>query len=159
MRTWLLRILVINLVISGIWLGWPFLKSAKSQALDQQQRLIGLVAQRDWKQTLTLLAEDYHDSWDMKREDAVSVGHEVLQSFLVLNLNWKTSSIVIVEKTATITGIIKISGNGYGFSQEIINKVNNLKEPFVFTWRKDGWKPGDWRLVSLMQPELSGWQP
>ncbi|MCE9518721.1 MAG: hypothetical protein K8R87_04045 [Verrucomicrobia bacterium] len=159
MRTWILRILAINLVVSAVWFGWPFLKSAKSQALDQQQRLVSEVSQRDWKQTLALMAEDYHDTWDMKREEAVSLGHEMLQSFIVLNLEWKTSSVVMEGKIATITGKIKVSGNGFGFSQEIINKVNNLQEPFVFTWRKDGWKPGDWRLVSLTQPELSGAQP
>lgn len=159
MRIWLLRFLALNLAIGAIWFVWPFLKSEKIQALDQHQRLVTVVGHRNWKLTLALLAEDYHDSWDMKREEAVSVGHEFLQSFIVLNLEWKTASVTIAGNIATITGEIKVSGNGFGYSQEIINKVNNLHEPFVFVWRKDGWKPGDWRLVSLTQPELVGLQP
>ncbi len=127
MRTWILRILAINLVISAIWFGWPFLKSAKSQALDQHQHLISIVAHRNWNQTLALMAEDYHDSWDMKREEAVSAGHEILQSFKVLNLEWMTASVAIAGNTATLTGFIIVSGKGFGFSPEVIYKVNNLK--------------------------------
>lgn len=159
MRIWLLRILAVNLAISAIWFVWPFLKSGKTQALDQHQRLVSVVAHRNWKQTLALLADDYHDTWDMKREEAISVGHEILQSFIVLNLEWQTASITIDGNTATVSGMIKISGSGLGFTSEIINKVNNLHEPFIFIWRKDGWKPGDWRLVKLTQPELVGLKP
>ncbi len=159
MRTWIFRILAINFVVSAIWFGWPFLKSARTQAFDQHRRLISSVAHRNWKQTLALMADDYHDSWDMKREEAVSAGHELLQGFLTLDLEWKPTSVSIEGKIATVTGLIRASGTGPGFGQEIISRVNNLREPFVFTWRQDGWKPGDWRLVTVQQPELGGAAP
>jgi hypothetical protein len=158
-RTWILRIVAINLVVSAVWFGGPFLKSSQTQALDQHERLVALVAHRNWKQTLALMAVDYHDAWDMNREEAVSLGHEVLQGFLMLDLAWKPTSVAQEGKTATITGFIKASGTGAGFSQEVVSRLNNLREPFVFTWRKDGWKPDDWRLVSVKQTELAGGQP
>ena len=159
MRPWILRILAINLIVSAIWFGWPFLKSPTAQALAQHRHLVSLVAHRNWKETLALMAEDYHDAWDMKREEAVSLGHEMLQGFLMLDLEWKPSSVTLEGKTATITGYIKAGGSGAGFSSEVISRVNNLKEPFLFTWRKDGWKPGDWRLLSVKQSELGGGPP
>lgn len=156
LRTWLFRIVALQAVLSLLWFAWPFLKSARSQALAQHERLVGHVAHRNWKLILALMAEDYHDAWDMKRDEAVSLGHELLQGFLVLNLDWKTTGVSVSGQNATITGHLKASGSGAGFSQEIINRLNQLRDPFVFTWRKESWKPGSWKLISVGQPELAG---
>jgi hypothetical protein len=159
MRPWVLRVLAINLLVSAVWFGRPFLKSPGAQALDQHHRLLALVAHRNWKQILPLMADDYRDGWEMSREEAVSLGHELLQGFLTLDLAWRPSSVAVEGSVATVTGSIRVGGTGAGFSHEIISRVNNLREPFVFTWRRDGWKPGDWRLVSVRQPELADGHP
>ena len=155
MRVWILRILALNLIMVALWFGVP-LKSPATQALKQQDRLIELAAKRKWTQAFLLFADDYQDDWDMKREEAISVANELFQGFLILDLEWKLSSVSKLEKTVVIKGFIKASGSGAGFSSETISRLNNLHEPFVFTWRKDGWKPGDWRLVGVAQSELAG---
>ena len=83
------------------------------------------------------------------------MAHQVLQSFFTLDLQWQLVTVKVEGKTALITGRIKATGNGAPPSSEILSRVNNLADPFVFTWRKDGWKPGDWRLVSVSQPDLA----
>lgn len=155
MRAWILRIVAANLVIGALWFGLPFLKSPATQALDQHLQLIHFAAHRNWTRAHPLLAEDYRDGWNMKRDEAISVAHEMLQGFLILDLAWKPTSISVKGRNAILTGSIKVSGSGAGFSSEIINRVNQLREPFIFTWRKDGWKPGDWRLVGVSQAELA----
>jgi len=35
-----------------------------------------------------------------------------------------------------------------------MSRVAELKEPFSFTWRQVSWKPWDWKLVRVDQPEL-----
>ncbi len=154
MRTWLPRVLAINLVIGAIWFAWPFLRSAETQALNQHRHLLDRAAHRDWTRVFALMAEGYRDDWNPTREEAVALGRELFQGFLVLDLQWQPSSVVRDGKTATVTGFIKAEGTGAGLSQEVINRVNRLRAPFVFIWRKDGWKPGDWRLVSVAQEEL-----
>ena len=154
MRTWLPRVLAINLVIGVIWFGWPFLRSAETQVLNQHRQLLDRAAHRDWTRLFALMAEDYRDDWNPTREEAVALGRELFQGFLVLALPWQPSSVVLDGKTAPVTGFSKAGGSGAGLSQEIIGRLNRLHSPFVFTWRKDGWKPGDWRLVSGAQEEL-----
>jgi hypothetical protein len=34
------------------------------------------------------------------------------------------------------------------------DEVNALREPFTMTWRKKSWKPWDWELIRVEQPEL-----
>jgi hypothetical protein len=154
MRTWLPRILAINLVIGAFWFGWPFLRSAETQVLNQHRQLLDRAAHQNWLKVFALMAEDYRDGWDMNREEAVSLGRELFQGFLMLELQWRPTSVVLEGKTATVTGFIKAGGTGAGLSQEIIGRLNRLQSPFVFSWRKDGWRPGDWRLVSVNQAEL-----
>jgi hypothetical protein len=37
-----------------------------------------------------------------------------------------------------------------------MDRVNELKEPWVFTWRKDGSGPRGWKLLSLRNSGLGG---
>jgi hypothetical protein len=155
MRTWIIRIIVLDLIVTAIWFGVPFLKSPETQALEQHQRFIAFGGNRNWGRVLTLMSVDYRDAWGMKREEAVSLAHELLQGYIALDFQWQPQGVKVQGKTATVTGFIKASGTGGGFSAEIISRINALHEPFVFTWRKDGWKPGDWKLTGISQPELA----
>jgi hypothetical protein len=159
MRTWILRLLILNAVIGVIWFGVPFLKSPATQALEQHARLLEFASHRRWERAVPLMAVDYHDAWDMKREEAIAIAMQMLQSFLTLDLQWQLSSVKMEGNTAIITGRMKVAGNGLPPSAEILNYINDLREPFVFTWRKDGWKPRDWRLVHVTQPELARFAP
>lgn len=161
MRTWIIRLLLLNVVISAIWFGLPYLKSPATQALDQQQRLLDQAARRNWPKVLEILADDYRDAWEMKREEAIATAHEVFQGFLLLDFKMESPKVTVEGKTASVRCVVKVSGTGAGFSGEVVNRLNNLREPFVFHWRKDGWKPSDWHLVGVNQTELSGgaWRP
>lgn len=86
----------------------------------------------------------------------MNLAREMLQTFLVLNIDWTTDEITVNENIAKVRGHAKLSGSGVGFSQHIMDLVNQLSEPWVFTWRTDGWKPDDWKLLSLKNQELGG---
>ena len=79
----------------------------------------------------------------------MNLAREMLQTFLVLNIDWTTDEITVNENIAKVRGHAKLSGSGVGFSQHIMDLVNQLSEPWVFTWRTDGWKPDDWKLIFL----------
>ena len=156
MRNWIVRIVALIVFYLLGSFAWPYLQSKSGQAQRRHEQIIKLAAKRNWDAVTEMLATDYEDQWSMSRVDSVNLAKEMLQAFLVLNIEWKTDEITVNENIAKIRGHAKLSGSGVGFSQTIMDTVNNLKEPWVFTWRTDGWKPDDWKLLSLRNTELGG---
>ena len=156
MRKWIIRVIALNLILSALWFAWPCLQSKSSQVQARQEQIIKLAAKRNWALVTGMIAADYEDQWSMNRTDAVSLAHEMLQGFLMLEMQWTTSEVTVNGNIAKVRGHVKMTGSGGGFSNEITNRVNNMNEPWVFTWRTDGWKPGDWKLLSIKNQELGG---
>jgi hypothetical protein len=150
-----LRILipaVLGLVV--LWFVWPYLQSDKRQAENIHRKFISLGADRNWNRAAQMMAPDYEDEWDFNREEAVQMASELMQGFLYLNIEWETTEITVNEGIAKVRGFAKMNGSGGGLSSEIIKKVNALEQPWVFTWRKESWKPNSWKLVSVRNEEL-----
>jgi hypothetical protein len=49
---------------------------------------------------------------------------------------------------------ITLKGRGGPFADMAMGRLDELKQPFSFTWRQRSWKPWDWKLVRIDQPEL-----
>ena len=155
MLRWFLRISLASALISAIWFLIPFLQSAESQAKQQQEKLLDFAAHQNWKRVYLLLAQDYSDAWGMKRDEALNAAHEVLQSFIMVSFDWKLQSAARDGKTVTLTGTIHMTGSGATGSSLIVDHVNRIEKPWVFLWRKDGWKPGDWHLISIANADVT----
>lgn len=155
MLRWFLRLSLASALISAIWFFIPFLQSAESQARHQQEKIIEFAAHQKWARVYLLLAQDYSDAWGMKRDEAISAAQEALQTLIMVSFDWKLQSAVRDGKTVTLTGTIRMTGKGAVGSSMIMDHVNRITKPWVFVWRKDGWKPGDWRLVSIANPDVT----
>lgn len=137
-----------------VWLAWPYLQSDGRQAEKIHQRLIKQGAKRNWVEAEKFLAEDYTDQWELDRTEAMQLASELLQGFLYLNIEWETTEVTVNDGIAKVRGIAKMNGSGGGLSTTIINKVNGLQEPWVFTWRKQSRKPDSWKLTSVSNDGL-----
>lgn len=155
MFRWFLRISLVSALISTIWFIIPFLQSDETQAKNQQEKILKFAAQRSWPRVYLLLAQDYSDTWGMKRDEALNTARETLQSFIMVSFDWKLQSVSRDEKTITLTGTIHMTGNGATGSSMILDQVNRITKPWTFVWRKDGWKPGDWHLISIANDEVT----
>lgn len=156
MRRWIIRFIILDLIISVFWFGWPFLQSSKTQVIHQQTHFLKLTEQRKWPELYLLMTPDYKDQWGQPREQALGCMKQLLGAFFIFNIDTKFLEVSVDGKTAKAAAIFKISGNGAGVSQMVVDTVNHLKQPFVFVWKKEGWKPGDWKLATIEQPELEG---
>ncbi len=155
MLRWFLRISLASALISAVWFIIPFLQSAESQVQHQQKNIIELAAKRSWPRLNLMIAPDYSDAWGMKRDEALNAAHEALQSFIMVSFDWKQKSISRDGKTVTISCTIHMTGSGATGSSMIIEHVNRITKPWVFVWRKDGWQPGDWRLISIANTDVT----
>ena len=156
MRRWILRLLALAVLVGLAVFFWPFLQSRQAQVEAQQQRFIKAVEQRNWALVKELMDPNYEDQWKLHRDKSLSLAHELLSGFLILNLDWNSQGTKVDGDQIQAQGAIKMSGSGAGLSSEIINNAGQIHQPWTFVWRKTGWKPSDWRLVSISNPELEG---
>ncbi|HSI63219.1 MAG TPA: hypothetical protein VLE43_08865 [Candidatus Saccharimonadia bacterium] len=142
------------LALLVVWLAWPYLQSDQRQVEKVHRKLITQAAKRNWVEAEKFLAEDYTDQWELDRAEAIPLAAELFQGFLYLNIEWETTEVTVNDGIAKVRGIAKMNGSGGGLSTTIMNKVNALEEPWVFTWRKQSKKPDSWKLVSVRNDGL-----
>lgn len=119
------------------------------------EALLAAVAGKDWRGLEGLLADDYSDTWGHSKAMVVDQVSEVFRQFFTIEL---TAPEMSVEKAEGGEGIARarltLRGRGGPFAEIAVQRVAELHEPFTFTWRKRSWKPWDWALVRVEQPEL-----
>lgn len=149
------RLVTLIIGVVMLWYLMPYFHSPETHALKQHQRLIKLAGGRNWTEAKPLFANDYLDAWDNNADQAIEAASEVLSGFIVLDLQIEAAEAhSVAENLVEVRCKLRISGNGAGVSQQVMNEVNRLQEHWTFTWRKDGSKPSDWRLLKVDHPEL-----
>lgn len=119
-----------------------------------QRHLLRAVEKRNWTAVSGFLSPDYRDRWEHDRETVVEHARQVFGQFLSCNLEGEVRTLQVGNGVGTITTRLTLGGSGSAISQFASQRVNSLQEPFTFTWRQQSWKPWDWILTTVDQPEL-----
>lgn len=128
---------------------------AEPSVLKRQAKLIEGIERRSEARVIRLVSDSYSDRWGFSKADSVEAVLDVGSQFMTLVINEKSSAITVDGKSATITATLTLSGKPVGpVGNEVTRRINSLKEPFVFTWAKEGVLPGSWYLTSIENPEL-----
>lgn len=130
----------------------------------KQASLIDGIERRSPARIERLVAEDYADDWGFSREDAVEAVVDVGSQFLVLVVTEEDKATVLGDGEATVSAKLIFGGKPVGpVANEVMRRLNGLKEPFVFTWKKESFLPAGWRLVRIenasLPDDLWGYQP
>lgn len=157
-RAWLVQGGAMLVVAALLWAGFEM---TPGRGLARcQDRLLHAAADRRWDAVRHLMAEEYRDAWGQDREQAVAKASEALQNFLVLEILSEDASVEHRERDALISTRLRLRGRGNALGEEIMNHANSLESHFQFAWRRKSWKPWDWKLVSVSQPQFDTmWTP
>lgn len=154
-KNWFLALLV----MLALWLGWKtvvlFARSQERQVLDAQEKLIRAVERRDWEAVKAMLTRDYSDEAGYDRETAVDDGRQALAHFFTLTIAQQVVENRTVDGRAELRAMLRLDGNGAGFSQTVVSTVNGMTTPWVFHWRKEGAWPWSWRVSCIHHEELA----
>ncbi len=140
------------LVASALFLLW--LWQPERQVRLHTSHFLKKVERRNWEAAGKMMAADYRDRWEHDKEAALSKASDVFRQFLFVTIENRTDSCEIAPDSATTRTVLKITGNGGPLAQVVMERVNTLREPFVFTWRQASGKPWDWELTRVDHPEL-----
>ena len=143
----------IVLVIWALWLAW--LWQPERQVRLHTSHFLKKVERRNWAAAKEFVAEDFADRWGHDKNSAMEDARQVFAQFLFVTIENRTDACDMHEREATTHTRVKISGNGGGVAQLVMDRVNSLQQPFTFTWRKVGSAPWNWELTHIDQPELN----
>lgn len=140
---------LVALALYTLWLWQP-----ERQVRLHTAHFLKKVERRNWDAMGEFMAADYRDRWEHDKESAVADAREVFRQFLFVTIENRTDSCELAGDSGTTRTVIKISGSGGPVAQLVMERVNILRDPFVFAWRKASWKPWDWQLIGIDHPEL-----
>ena len=137
-------------MLFSVWLWQP-----ERQVRLHTSHLLAAVEGRNWGRVEKFIADNYSDRWGHDKEFVLRGSTEVFRQFIFLTIQSETLSTSSSGGMGISYTRAKISGSGSPIAQMAMERVNQLREPFVFTWQKMSWRPWDWRLVKFDQPELN----
>lgn len=146
----------ILLVAAGVFLlvalllGIPWLSPARGVER-AWKNLVSAIEDNDQAELGAYLKEDYKDGFGLDREAALRLAATVRGQFLVCTIRRELPELVMdVNKKAAVTrAIIRLDGQGTALATAAIQASQASQTPTEFRWRRNSWKPWDWRLVSV----------
>ena len=75
----------------------------------------------------------------------------VLRSFSLLTITAADPQVRLDPSTGNWSAKIQIDGTGGELAGEVIARVNSLTKPFELDWRRESWKPWDWKLIRVRE--------
>ena len=119
-----------------------------------QAHFLKAVGKRNWETVGQFIEAEYHDRWGHDKENVLAQSAQVFGQFLFCNLQSEERSLVLENGRATVGAKLTMGGTGSPIADYAIQRVNALTEPFVFQWVRKSWKPWDWELTVVDQPQL-----
>lgn len=136
---------------------WLFLLWQPARQIGLHTRnLLARASDRDWAAVEAMMAPGYRDARHDDRASAVDAGREWTSHFFALQIvplgDWQ---IDVSGNDGQASGAVGVYGSGTYVAQAVMDAARELKEPFVFRWRKSGRWPWQWQLTEIAQPELA----
>lgn len=135
------------------WCAW--LWQPEHQVRLHQKNLLKAYEGRDWQRVGEFIDAKYADRWEHDKGFVLQASKEVFAQFIVLSMESEVTSCTVAGPSGKIAFKLKIKGQGSPVAAMVMERVNPLHEPFVCDWVRQSWKPWEWKLVRVDQPELT----
>lgn len=119
-----------------------------------QARFLSAIESRDFDAMAAIMAADYRDRWGHDKAAVIARSREVFGQFATLTIEREKRDLRADGDRWMLSEKIRIKGLGGQLAMAAREVVNGLCEPFVTEWRRRSWKPWDWELKSVAQPEI-----
>ena len=116
--------------------------------------LLAAIEDADADELTEFLADGYADDWGHDKALAVSRIRQIVRYTRDLRLVPANASPRVVGLDGEWHARVTIEAEPTELSVMMMERVNNLTEPFVLKWRRQSWKPWDWKLVRASNPRL-----
>ena len=103
------------------------------------------------------LAEDYHDSSKLSREEIIDFASALRRVMRSCTVRRPQTSVTLnaEETSAVIVRQLTLRTSGLGPAQQMLQDFNGGSAPATFTLRRNSGKAWDWSIVSIETPYTS----
>jgi len=126
-----------------------------SQVRAHQEAFFRAVEDRKARRIDELLAPNYADQWGFDRTNVIRACDDFRRCFLSVGLVPTEPLVESHSGTGLYTACVRVQGSPTAVGAEIRRAANRLDAPFVFTWRRSGFLPWQWRLHRIHNEELT----
>lgn len=138
--------LLLSVYLMRLW-------SAEHQIRLHSENLLSALENKNWSKFTTFIGDDYRDQWEQDHALVAERTREVFRYVRGLHLVPSPALVQTGDGKGTWQARITLEGGGE-LESMIKERVNALPTPFTLEWRKRSWKPWDWKLVRVSNPEL-----
>ena len=116
--------------------------------------LITALEERDWNATAEFLDVEYEDQWGHDRTRVLERLGGVMSYTRDLRVRAQSAWVECSADEGEWHARIIVEGEESEVNTVVAQYVNAVVEPFVLQWRRRSWKPWDWKLVGVTNPEF-----
>jgi len=116
--------------------------------------LIEALEENDWSDLADFIADNYEDRWGHDRAVVLLRLREVLSYAPNLQIEAIGVAARADDQEGTWSARIQVEADPNEVTALIKGRVNPLDAPFELQWRRQSWKPWDWKLVRVDNPAL-----
>ena len=143
----------IGLSLTALVAAWCFwLWQPERQVRLHQRHLLDAAQDRKWQKLNALLDDGFRTPNGHDKTLALQQLGEVLQPFFALQIVDSETKTALDGRTGSVRTVLRINGTGLPLAEAVKTGVNQSHEPFEFIWKRNSWKPWDWRLVHTAHP-------
>lgn len=129
--------------------------TTETQVTKRKEQFRQALQEKNVRKALSMVSHGYRDQWGFSREDVGNAFRDVTSQFLTVQLEFRDEQ--LTERSGEIDFSARLRLNGQPLTPVgtmMSTQANQHREPFTFTWRKEGWWPWSWKLVTTASPEL-----
>lgn len=112
----------------------------------------------DIEDVAAVIDAEYADAWGLKREEVVKVLETMRRQFLTCAITrdaGRERSLSADKRRATIRAVVRVEGTGSPVAQMIVQATRQGEARTTFEWVRRSWKPWDWMLVRIENPQAT----
>lgn len=143
-------------VLAALLIGLPWFSPGRGveRSFDH---LLGAIADKDTPALERLFGPDYAPSLGHDRAATLRLAAEIRGQFATCSLRREQSELILdpSRQSATTRALIRFRGQGSPVARAVVEASAATTTPVVFRWRRNSWKPWDWRLVGIEHPDAA----
>jgi hypothetical protein len=139
-------------LVAAAWLHWWM--QPERQIRRAQSKLTAALERRNFEDMSRMLADDYRDRWRQDKPIVLDRCRQVFGQFAILTIERDFRGLQMRDGQWALSEKIRLKGLGGPIAMVARDEVNALQAPFITIWHQRSWKPWDWELTSVEQPDL-----
>lgn len=141
-------------LVAALLLGLPWLSPARGVER-AWAGVVKAIEKNDRERLAAYLSENYSDGFGLGRGQAVELVASVRGQFLVCTIRRERPMTELApdKRSAVARALVRVDGQGTPVAAAVVQTSQSTQTPTEFRWRRETWRPWDWRLVSVDNPE------